>query len=234
LFFKGFGEPVSEPDPGFTRFDSTSNLPGRSFSMRIPLFAAVSAVALMAGSVQAAPASITPAAAVAQDPGYTDDELKKFGTAMEQLSGISAQIQNGTPTAEQQAEMAGIVESSGLTIDRFNAISNAVSADPVLQARMVVVMTPPSPEGSVAASVTDQEVAQFSSAMGRIRDIAAAVEGGTPTAEQQAEMAAVVQGSGLTIERFNAISTAVSQDPSLQARMLLADAERSAGMSGAQ
>ena len=152
--------------------------------MRITLFAAVSAVALMAGSVQAAPASVTPAAAVAQDPGYSDDELKKFGTAMEQLSGISAQIQGGTPTAEQQAEMAGIVENSGLTIDRFNAISQAVSADPVLQARMAVVMTPPSPEGSVAASVTDQEVEQFSSAMGRIQEIAATVQGGTPTAEQ--------------------------------------------------
>ncbi len=202
--------------------------------MRIPLFAAVSAVALMAGSVQAAPATATPAAAVAQDPGYSDDELKKFGTAMEQLSGISAQIQGGTPTAEQQAEMAGIVENSGLTIDRFNAISNAVSADPVLQARMVVVMTPPSPEGSVAASVTDQEVEQFSSAMGRIQDIAANVQGGTPTAEQQAEMAAVVEGSGLTIDRFNAISNAVSEDPGLQARMLLADANRSAGNSGGQ
>ena len=202
--------------------------------MRITLFAAVSAVALMAGSAQAAPASVTPAAAVAQDPGYSDDELKKFGTAMEQLSGISAQIQGGTPTAEQQAEMAGIVENSGLTIDRFNAISQAVSADPVLQARMAVVMTPPSPEGSVAASVTDQEVEQFSSAMGRIQEIAATVQGGTPTAEQQAEMAAVVEGSGLTIDRFNAISTAVSQDQALQARMLLADAERASGMSGGQ
>ena len=201
--------------------------------MRIPLFAAVSAVALMAGSVQAAPATLNPAVAVAQDPGYSDDELKKFGTAMEQLSGISAQVQGGTPTAEQQAEMAGIVENSGLTIDRFNAISQSVSADPVLQARMGVVMTPPSPQGSVAASVTDQEVEQFSSAMGRIQEIAASVDG-TPTAEQQAEMAAVVEGSGLTIDRFNAISTAVSQDRALQARMLLADAERASGMSGGQ
>lgn len=194
--------------------------------MRIPLFAAVSAVALMAGSAQAAPATVAPVAVVAQEPGYTDDELKKFGTAMEQLSGISAQIQGGTPTAEQQAEMAGIVENSGLTIERFNAISQAVSSDPVLQARMAVVMTPPSPEGSVAASVTDQEVDQFSLAMGRIQAIAAGIQGGAPTAEQQAEMAAVVENSGLTIDRFNAISTAVSQDPGLQARMLLADARR--------
>ena len=64
--------------------------------------------------------------------------------------------------------------------------------------------------------------------MGRIQDIAAGIQGGTPTAEQQAEMAAVVEGSGLTIDRFNAISTAVSQDQALQARMLLADAERAA------
>ncbi len=202
--------------------------------MRIPLFAAVSAVALMAGSVQAAPAVADRPAVVAQDPGYTDDELKKFGTAMEQLAGISGQVQGGTPTAEQQAEMAGIVENSGLTIDRFNAISNAVSADPVLQARMAVVMTPPSPEGSVAASVTDQEVEQFSSAIGRIQEIAAGIQGGAPTAEQQAEMAAVVENSGLTIDRFNAISTAVSEDRGLQARMMLADANRASGMSGGQ
>ena len=201
--------------------------------MRIPLFAAVSAVALMAGAAQAAPAPVTPAA-VAQDPGYSDDELKKFGTAMEQLSGISAQIQGGTPTAEQQAEMAAIVENSGLTIERFNAISQAVSGDRVLQARMAVVMTPPSPEGSVGASVTDQEVEQFSSAMGRIQEIAAGIQGGTPTAEQQAEMAGIVENSGLTIDRFNAISTAVSQDPALQARMRLADANRAAGNSGGQ
>jgi len=201
--------------------------------MRIPLFAAVSVVALMAGSVQAAPANVTPAVAVAQDPGYSDDELKKFGTAMDQLAAIAEQLQGGTPTAEQQAEMAGIVQNSGLTIDRFNAISNAVSADPVLQARVAVVMAPPSPEGSVAASVTDEEVEKFSSAISSIQAIAATVQG-TPTAEQQAEMAAIVEGSGLTIERFNAISNAVSTDSTLQARMRLADAERASATSGAQ
>lgn len=202
--------------------------------MRIPLFAAVSAVALMAGSVQAAPAVADRPAVVAQDPGYSDDELRKFGTAMGQLSGVAGQVRDGTPTAEQQAEMAGIVENSGLTIDRFNAISTAVSADPVLQARIAVVMTPPSPEGSVAASVTDQEVEQFSSAITRIQEITANIEGGTPTAGQQAEMAAVVENSGLTIDRFNAISAAVSEDQGLQARMLLADANRAAGRSGGQ
>ena len=37
-------------------------------------------------------------------------------------------------------------------------------------------------------------------------------------------MAAAVQNSGLDIERFNAISTAVSQDGSLQARIALINA----------
>ena len=200
--------------------------------MRMSIFAAVSAVALMAGAAHAAPVVDTPAI-VAQDPGFTDDELKSFGTAMGQLADVAAQVQGGTPTAEQQAEMASIVQNSGLTIDRFNAISNAVSADPVLQARVAVVMAPPSPAGSVAASVTDDEVEKFSSAITRIQAIAATVDG-TPTAEQQAEMAAVVEGSGLTIERFNAISNAVSTDTTLQARMRLADAERASGTSGAQ
>mgnify|MGYP004452295659 CR=1 FL=1 len=200
--------------------------------MRMSIFAAVSAVALMAGAAHAAPVVDTPAL-VAQDPGFTDDELKSFGTAMGQLGEVAAQVQGGTPTAEQQAEMASIVQNSGLTIDRFNAISNAVSADPVLQARVAVVMAPPSPAGSVAASVTDEEVEKFSAAISSIQAIAATVDG-TPTAEQQAEMAAIVEGSGMTIERFNAISNAVSTDTTLQARMRLADAERASGTSGAQ
>lgn len=200
--------------------------------MRMSIFAAVSAVALMAGAAHAAPVVDTPAI-VAQDPGFTDDELKSFGTAMGELGEVAAQVQGGTPTAEQQAEMASIVQNSGLTIDRFNAISNAVSADPVLQARVAVVMAPPSPAGSVAASVTDEEVEKFSAAISSIQAIAATVDG-TPTAEQQAEMAAIVEGSGMTIERFNAISNAVSTDTTLQARMRLADAERASGTSGAQ
>lgn len=64
--------------------------------------------------------------------------------------------------------------------------------------------------------------------MGRLQTIAQAA-GGSPTAEQQAAMAAAVEGSGLEVDRFNAISTALSQDAALRARVALADARRETG-----
>lgn len=200
--------------------------------MRMSIFAAVSAVALMAGAAHAAPVVDTPAI-VAQDPAFTDAELKQFGMAMDQLTAITQQVQ-GTPTDEQQAQMAAAVQNSGLTIERFNEISNAVSADPVLQARVAVAMAPASPAGSIAAEVSDEELAGFSAAMVELREISAGIEGGTPTPEQQTAMAEAVANSGLTIERFNAISNAVPSDDALRARVRLADARREAETSGAQ
>lgn len=47
-----------------------------------------------------------------------------------------------------------------------------------------------------------------------------------PSAEQQAQMAAAISSSGLALDRFNAISGAVSQDAHLRARMAVADARR--------
>ncbi|WP_226635959.1 DUF4168 domain-containing protein [Brevundimonas poindexterae] len=200
--------------------------------MRMSIFAAVSAVALMAGAAHAAPVVDTPAI-VAQDPAFTDAELKQFGMAMDQLTAITQQVQ-GTPTDEQQAQMAAAVQNSGLTIERFNEISNAVSADPVLQARVAVAMAPASPAGSIGAEVSDEELAGFSAAMVELREISAGIEGGTPTPEQQTAMAEAVANSGLTIERFNAISNAVPSDDALRARVRLADARREAETSGAQ
>ena len=46
-----------------------------------------------------------------------------------------------------------------------------------------------------------------------------------PAVEQQTAMAAAVSESGLALERFNAISQAVSSDARLQARLELADAQ---------
>lgn len=200
--------------------------------MRMSIFAAASAVALMAGAAHAAPVVETPAI-VAQDPAFTDAELKQFGMAMDQLTAITQQVQ-GTPTDEQQAQMAAAVQNSGLTIERFNEISNAVSADPVLQARVAVAMAPASPAGSIGAEVSDEELAGFSAAMVELREISAGIEGGTPTPEQQTAMAEAVANSGLTIERFNAISNAVPSDDALRARVRLADARREAETSGAQ
>ncbi|MBI2249521.1 MAG: DUF4168 domain-containing protein, partial [Brevundimonas diminuta] len=164
------------------------------------------------------------AAAAAGEP--TDAELTQFAAAMKTVQSVAATVQNGTPTEDQQAQMAAAVQNSGLAVERFNAISAAVSADPMLQARAAVAGATPSAPGSVGAGVTDAEAGQFAAAMGEISGIARALNGAQPNAEQQAEMAAAIQNSGLEIERFNAISAATAQDEHLQARIALAQARQ--------
>ncbi|CAN5212636.1 hypothetical protein BH10PSE1_BH10PSE1_26370 [soil metagenome] len=197
--------------------------------MRSLSLALVSVAALMVAVpalAQEAPAPAQAAAPVAPAAGeVTDAQLESFNAAMVKVRQVSQAVQGGAPTAEQQAEMAAAISASGLGIEQFNAISTQVSSDEVLQARLAVVAAPASAAGSVAAGVTDEEVTQFSATMVKMRTLAPAA-GQTPTAEQQAAMAAAVQESGLSLERFNAIATAVSQDERLQARVELADAKR--------
>ena len=162
------------------------------------------------------------AASAAGEP--TDAELAQFAAAMAKVRAVAAQVQDGAPSAEQQAEMAGAVQNSGLAIERFNAISAAVSNDEVLQARVAVASETPSAEGSVGAGVTDAEAGQFAKAMGDITGIAQALNGAAPDADQQAQMASAITNSGLTIERFNEISQATGSDDHLRARIGLAQA----------
>ena len=209
------------------------------------LATALSAAALMAaaGSVSAqdaAPApQATPAPAAAPAPApaqaagqFSDEQLKQFDGAYSKIRTLSESLNGAQPTAEQQAQMAAAIQESGLTVESFNAISTAVSTDPVLPARIAVLTAPQPAAGSVAAGVTDAELTQFVTAMGQIRTVTDAVAGGQPTPEQSAQMTAAVEGSGLEVERFNAIATAVSSDASLQARAELIGVQQSSG--GAQ
>lgn len=184
--------------------------------MRIAALAAVSFLAL-AGAVHAAPAQDAAPAAITAD-SVTDDELMKYTAAMAKMRVVAAAVGTGTPTAEQQAEMAAAVTGSGLEIVRFNAISQ-ISGDPVVRARINVASAPASAEGSVGASVDDAEVARYARAATAAR--AVTTGGGTP-AEQQAGMTAALTAEGLTVERFNAISAATSSDSRLRARVALA------------
>ncbi len=183
---------------------------------------AAPALAQEAESAAAAPAAAPAAAEVTGEP--TDAELTQFAAAMAKVRAVAAAVENGTPTAEQQAEMASAVQNSGLAIERFNAISAAVSTDEVLQARVAVAGETPSAPGSVGAGVTDVEAGQFASAMAEITGIAQALNGAQPNAEQQAQMAEAIQKSGLAIERFNEISAASGSDAHLRARIDLAQA----------
>ncbi|QTC90530.1 DUF4168 domain-containing protein [Brevundimonas goettingensis] len=192
--------------------------------MRLQLIAAVSALSLAAGLAGATAAFAQEAPVAAAPAGdVTDAQLTAFNTAMQKVKTVTAAVQGGTPTAEQQAEMAAAVEASGLGVEQFNAISGKVSSDAVLRARLAVLDAPAS--SGVAAAVTDEEVSQFASAMVKLRELAPA-GGATPTPEQQTAMAAAVEESGLSRERFNEVATAVSADARLRARVQLADARR--------
>lgn len=127
--------------------------------------------------------------------------------------------------------MAAAIQESGLEVTRFNAISTAASSDPVLVARIgVLKATPPAP-GTPAASVTDDELTRYVTAMTQIRAVTAEVQNGQATPEQSAQLTAAVQGSGLQVERFNAIAQAVSQDDYLQAKAQLIGAQTQTGVS---
>lgn len=186
------------------------------------ILAALFLTAAPAGAQDAATSQPAVAPAPAGEP--TDAELAQFAAAMKTVQSVAASVQNGAPTEAQQAEMAAAVQNSGLAVERFNAISAAVSGDPVLQARAAVAGTTPSAPGSVGASVTEAEAGQFAAAMGEISGIARSLNGAQPDADQQARMAAAIEKSGLDIERFNAISAATGQDAHLQARIALAQA----------
>lgn len=189
--------------------------------MRIAIIAAASILAL-AGA--AAPATAAPVI-TASVQEITDAELAKYAAAEEGVRAVTAQVQ-GSPTAEQQAAMVSAIEAAGLDLERFNGISTAVSADAVLRARLAVARAPQSAPGSIGAVATDAELGQFAAAMAAVRPIAEALNGSAPNAEQQAAMAEAISSSGLEIERFNAISAALSADPRLQARVALAEAQR--------
>ncbi|WP_292071476.1 DUF4168 domain-containing protein [Brevundimonas sp. UBA7534] len=180
---------------------------------------------------QTAPAdAMTPAPAPAPG-GFTDQELKKFDDAMTQVRAVSDTLNGAQPTPEQQAQMASAIQDSGLEVTRFNAISTAVSSDPELAARIAVLNTAPPAPGTPAASVTDDELTRYVTAMTQIRAVTAEVENGQATPEQSAQLTAAVQGSGLEVERFNAIAQVVSQDDYLQAKAQLIGARAEKGVS---
>ena len=209
-----------------------------------PLALVASSIALLAAvGVQAQeatpPPSTAPAAAPVAAPvappadasTFTDAELKQFDAAITRVRVVSDALNGAQPTPEQQAEMAAAIQESGLEVTRFNAISTAVSGDPVLAARIrVLKATPPAP-GAPAAGVTDDELSRYVTAMTQIRAVTAEVQNGQATPEQSAQLTAAVQGSGLAVERFNAIAQVVSQNEYLQAKAELIDARQAKGVS---
>ena len=205
--------------------------------MRTPRIALLASVALLAtaANAHAQEASTTPqtptAAPMASSTTFTDDELKKFDDAMAKVRAVSDTLNGAQPTPEQQAQMAAAVQDSGLEVTRFNALSSAVAADPVLAARIRVVNAAAPAPGTPTAAVTDDELGRFVTAMTQIRAITAQVQNNQATPEQSAQLTAAVEGSGLPVDRFNTLSQLVSQSPYLQAKAELAGARLEKGVS---
>ena len=129
--------------------------------MRIAILAAgLLGAAACAASAQAqtAPAAApaapapAPAAAPAQG-GFTDEDLKAFGSAMAEIQKINAEYgpklasADAAAKADVQKEMIGkmgaAVQASGLSPDKYNAMSAAVQKDAALRQRLTDVLTAP-------------------------------------------------------------------------------------------
>jgi transcription elongation GreA/GreB family factor len=152
---------------------------------------------------------------------FSDAEISAFAAALAKVTPLAQALNGAAPTAEQQAEMAAAIESSGLSIDRFNAISQAASSNDLVRARVELAQTPAS---ATATSISDAEVEGFAKAMSELLPVAQALNGAAPSPEQQAQMEASITDAGLTRERFNEISGAVGSDAHLRARLAVADA----------
>lgn len=112
------------------------------------------AVAQQAAQTQSSPAQ-PPAAAAQGAPAaaanVSDTQLRTFISAATEVQAISQKWQEkaaGSNSAEEveevrrQAtdEMVGAVEEKGMTVDEFNAISQAAQQDPELKARIVAMI----------------------------------------------------------------------------------------------
>lgn len=104
----------------------------------------------------------------------------------------------------------------------------ALSAAPALAQDAAADAEPTGASTPAAGDFTDAEIEGFAAAMAKITPIAQSLAGAAPSTEQQAEMAAAIEASGLTIDRFNAIGTAARADEVVGARVLVAQASAGA------
>ena len=103
-------------------------------------------------TTDAAPAPAPAAAAPAQG-GFTDEDLKAFGSAMAEIQKINAEYgpklasADAAAKADVQKEMIGkmgaAVQASGLSPDKYNAMSAAVQKDVALRQRLTDVLNAP-------------------------------------------------------------------------------------------
>lgn len=119
--------------------------------MRIAILAAGLLGACAASAqAQTAPAAEAPAAAAPAPGGFSDEDLKAFGSAMTEIQKINAEYSpklagaNGPTKDEVQKEMiskmGAAVQASGLSPQKYNDMSAAVQKDAALRQRLTEVL----------------------------------------------------------------------------------------------
>lgn len=81
--------------------------------------------------------------------------------------------------------------------------------------------TPAVSGAPMTSDFSDAELLAYDGAITRLRLLSEALNGAQPTPEQQGEMAAVVQQSGLAVEQYNSIARASAEDPAIRAQIRL-------------
>ena len=113
--------------------------------------------------------------------GFTDDELEKFAGAVMQVMTIQQ---------EGQAEMMGIIEEHGMTVERFNEIMMQTQEMPLEQ-----------------VEATEEEKETYLEVIEQIDEIQIGLE---------AELIEAIEEEGLSIEKYEEIMEEYQQNPELQ------------------
>ncbi len=100
--------------------------------------ASATAPSTTAPSAAMPPAAATPPAAAAPAAGgaFSDDDVQKYATALVAVNKV--QTDTTVPDADKQAKMAAAVQSSGVDIQKFNAITQTMQTDKALQQRIQI------------------------------------------------------------------------------------------------
>ncbi|MGJ3248833.1 MAG: DUF4168 domain-containing protein [Elainellaceae cyanobacterium] len=140
---------------------------------------------LPAYAQEQAPALSSPESLVAQQSepsAVSDEELDQFITAVVQMESIRA---------DARQEAVTVIESEGLTTQRFGEI----------------LETQRNPEAEVSSEVSDNELADFQRALTQIADIQDSA---------RSKMRDAIEAQGMEVERFDEIVEIAQTDQTLQ------------------
>jgi len=112
-----------------------------------------------------------------------------------------------------------VLAATGLLLSGATAFAQSAQPAPA-PAPETAAPAPGGAPSADATSFTDEQINDFASAMVQIQGVAE--DATIADSDKQTQMVAIVQGTGLDPETFNAIGSAAQSDPALQQRLQLA------------